>query len=284
MKLGISSYSYTPAMNDGSMTLMDAITHAAKTGYDQIEFVDLKPPVETDIIEFAKAIRAHAAKEGIEISAYTVNAEFMLPKVGTSADEVTRIKGCLDVAAALGAKKLRHDATWGFKGKQGTYIEAVDTIAPYIREVTKYGQSLGIKTMCENHGWFMQDSYRMEYLVQKVNHPNFGLLIDIGNFLCADEAPITAVGRLTAYASHVHVKDFLVKSGVGPAPGDKWFMSRGGEHLRGTIIGHGVVPVAQCLKILRDNGYTGDVSMEFEGLENPLFASEAGYKLLKSLS
>ncbi|MCL2361330.1 MAG: sugar phosphate isomerase/epimerase [Defluviitaleaceae bacterium] len=283
MKIGISSYSYNPLMSDGSMSLMDAITHAAETGYEQIEFIDLNPLEGTDVLDFAKAMCAHAKEKGIEISAYTIGAEFMFPKVGTSADEVTRVKGCLDIAATLGAKMLRHDATWGFKGKKGSYIEAVDAIAPYIRNVAEYGQSLGIKTMCENHGWFMQDSYRMEYLVQKVNHPNFGLLIDVGNFLCADESPITAVARLTPYASHVHAKDFLVKSGAEPSPGDGWFGSRGGHHLRGTIVGHGVVPVAQCIKILLDNGYTGDVSMEFEGLENPLFASRAGYKLLKSI-
>ncbi|MCL2572381.1 MAG: sugar phosphate isomerase/epimerase [Defluviitaleaceae bacterium] len=283
MKIGISSYSYFALLQDGTMTLKDVISHAAKTGYDQIEFIDITPPEGTDIIEYAEALRAHADENGIEISAYTVGAEFMLPNKGTSADEVTRVKTCLDVAAVLGAKMLRHDATWGFKGKQGSYIEAIDVISPYIREVAEYGQGLGIKTMCENHGFFMQDSYRMEYLVQKVNHSNFGILIDIGNFLCADENPISAVARLAPYATHVHVKDFLVKTGAGPSPGDGWFQSRGGEHLRGTVIGHGVVPVPQCLKILRDNGYTGDVSMEFEGLENSLFASKAGHKLLKSL-
>ena len=283
MKLGISSYSYNALIKDGTMNLTDVISHAAETGYAQIEFVDLVPPVGADIIEYAKTLRSHAESRGIEISAYTVNADFLYPKIGSHTDEVARIKGCLDVAAAMGAKMLRHDATWGFKGRQGSYMEAVETIAPYIREVADYAQSLGIKTMCENHGWFMQDSYRMEYLVQKVNHPNFGLLIDIGNFLCADESPITAVGRLTPYASHVHVKDFLLKSGAEPTPGAGWFQSRGGDHLRGTVLGHGVVPVAQCIKILRDNCYTDDVSMEFEGLENPLFAAEAGYKFLSGL-
>jgi sugar phosphate isomerase/epimerase len=283
MKVGISSYSYIKLINDGFMTLHDAVTHAAKTGYDLIEFIDLTPPNGTNITEYAEDLRVHAKEKGIEVAAYTVHAEFMNPKSGTSSDEVKRIKGCLDIAAALGAKLLRHDATWGAKDRQMNYKEAVDIIAPYIREVAEYAQTLGIKTMTENHGYFLQDSYRMEYLVEKVDHPNYGLLVDIGNFVCADEAPVSAVGRLAAYAFHAHAKDFLIKSGAQQSPGDGWFQSRSGDHLRGTIIGHGVVPVAQCLKILRDSGYKGDISMEFEGLETPSFAAEAGYKLLKSL-
>jgi len=43
------------------------------------------------------------------------------------------------------------------------------------------------------------------------------------------------------------------------------------------------VPVPQCIKVLRDNGYAGDISVEFEGLEHSLFASKASHKLLKSL-
>jgi sugar phosphate isomerase/epimerase len=88
---------------------------------------------------------------------------------------------------------------------------------------------------------------------------------------------------LAAYAIHVHAKDFLVKSGAQRSPGDGWFQSRGGEHLRGTIVGHGVVPVGQCLKILRDSGYKGGISMEFEGLENTLYAAQAAYNYLKSV-
>ena len=40
------------------------------------------------------------------------------------------------------------------------------------------------------------------------------------------------------------------------------------NYLRGTIIGHGVVPVKQCLSILKKNGYDGYIGVEFEGIED----------------
>ena len=77
--------------------------------------------------------------------------------------------------------------------------------------VDEFAADLGIKTMVENHGYFCQDSERVEKLMNAVNHPNFGALVDMGNFLCADEDPARAVGRMAPYAFHCHAKDFHVK-------------------------------------------------------------------------
>ncbi|MFM7679201.1 MAG: sugar phosphate isomerase/epimerase, partial [Roseiflexaceae bacterium] len=60
-------------------------------------------------------------------------------------------------------------------------------------------------------------------------------------------------------------------------PGDGWFTSRAGHYLAGTVVGFGVVPVVQCLTIMKKAGYTGTVSLEFEGLEENLWALEVGY-------
>jgi sugar phosphate isomerase/epimerase len=210
-----------------------------------------------------------------------VYADFLNAK--SPLEEVERIKNCLDIAAVLGAKLMRHDASWGVKDRQCSYLEAVDMIAEHIRSVTEYGESLGIKTMTENHGYFLQDSYRMEYLVNKVNHTNYGLLVDIGNFLDADEDPIAAVSRLAPYAMHAHAKDFIWKSGESRYPGEDWFITRGFNYLRGTVVGHGIVPVAQCIKILKNSGYKGDLTIEFEGFEDPLEALTAGLKHLKCI-
>jgi sugar phosphate isomerase/epimerase len=136
--------------------------------------------------------------------------------------------------------------------------------------------------MTENHGYFLQDSYRVEELVREVNHPNYGLLVDMGNFMCADETSLKALARVMPYAFHVHAKDFLLKSGTEPAPDDSWFPTRGGNHLRGTILGHGAVSVAQCINYIQGTGYNGAFSLEFEGPEEPLEAIRRGYAFLNA--
>ena len=122
--------------------------------------------------------------------------------------------------------------------------------------------------MVENHGFFCQDSERVEKLVNSVANDNFGLLCDMGNFLCADENPVDAFSRVAPNAFYCHAKDFHVKSGMGSDPGEGFFKSRAGNYLRGAIIGHGDVPVVQCLSILKNAGYDGYIAIEFEGLED----------------
>ena len=78
--------------------------------------------------------------------------------------------------------------------------------------------------MVENHGFFCQDSVRVEKLVTAIDHPNFGVLLDMGNFLCADDNPTTAVGRLLPYTFHCHAKDFHIKPGTDPYPGEGWLI------------------------------------------------------------
>jgi sugar phosphate isomerase/epimerase len=213
-----------------------------------------------------------------------VGADFLNGSGGDPAKEAARLKEQVDIAKILGAPGMRHDVAWALKdtSRGRTYREVIPHIAGSIREVTEYAAKLGIKTMSENHGYFFQDSSRMEALVQAVNHPNYGLLVDMGNFMCADENSLDALVTAMPYAFHVHAKDFLWKPGTEPQPDDSWFPTRSGNHLRGTILGHGAVQVAQCLGYIKKTGYDGVLSLEFEGSEDPLDAIRRGCQFLKA--
>ena len=106
---------------------------------------------------------------------------------------------------------LRHDVAYGFgshmKHSRG-YDNALPIIAEGCREVTKYAEQKGIKTMTENHGYFSQDAARVEKLINTVAHDNFGALVDIGNFMCADEDPTISTAN---YRFSIHT--FLYVTG-----------------------------------------------------------------------
>ena len=280
MKISISTYSYSrlPA-EEGSVRNRIAI--AAEQGFDGIEFVEFSPENGMTELEYAKELRAECDSLGITPVCYAVGADLLNRNPD---EEVERLKGRVDIAAALGVKKMRHDATGGFenRGFRG-FDDALPRLIEGTRAVTEYAASKGIRTMVENHGYFCQDSTRVEKLVNGVANDNFGLLVDIGNFLCADEDPIAAVGRVAPYAFHVHAKDFLFKSGDAPMMTSGFFRTRAGSWLRGTIIGHGVVPVYQCLNTLKAAGYDDFVSIEFEGMENCVEAAKIGLDTLRKM-
>lgn len=284
MKLGVSSYSFQRLLKHG-MNYFEACDHAKEMGYDGIEFIDLNLEFgrgEETAEELAAHLRAHCDGIGLDIPAYTVAADFLNGRNGPAADEPRRIMKCVDVAETLGARVLRHDAFWKHDGYRD-WRDAVQAVAPGIRAVTLYAQKKGIVTCTENHGRIMQDSSRVEYLIRSVGESNYGWLVDIGNFLCADEEPQHAVGVAAPYAVHAHVKDFLFKSGECEKPGGKWLETRGGNYLRGTVTGHGVVPVRACLRILQNAGYDGYLSVEFEGAEEVLPALQAAEEYLRRI-
>lgn len=285
MKIGVSSYSFSKLVNAGAVTQFDVIAKAKEMGFDIIEFAGLNIPEGESAESFSGRIREECGRVGIEIGNYTIGADFINGSGGDWKAEVERLKGEVKIASILGAPGMRHDATWGFKpghSGPGGFEDALPTLILGCRAVTEFAADLGIKTMVENHGYFCQDSARVEKLVNGVNNPNFGLLIDMGNFLCADENPAKAVGRLLPYAFHIHVKDFHIKPGTLPNPGTGWFLSRGGNYLRGAIIGHGDVPVVQCLKLIKNANYGGTLSIEFEGIEDPLTGISIGFQNLKN--
>lgn len=271
MKVSVSSYSFQRLFSNGSLTQMDCIAKTKEMGADAIEFVDILPHDGSSREEYAQKLREECDRVELAISNYTVAADFLHGSDGDLDAEVERVKKEIDIAAILGAAGVRHDATWGFApGEYQSFESVLPRLAEGCRRVTEYAQTKGIRTMVENHGFFCQDSDRVEKLAQAVNHPNFGLLCDMGNFLCVDEDPVHAISRTAPYAFYAHAKDFLVKSGSGPNPGKGFFSTRGGNYLRGTIIGHGAVPVRQCLSILKSAGYDGAVAIEFEGMEDVL--------------
>ncbi len=283
MKIATSSYSFSALMHDGGLNQLSCIAKAKEIGFDGIEFTDLVPHDGSTQAEYAKKIAEECAKHSLDVVSYTIGADFINCKDGDINAEIARLKEQVDIAAILGVGCMRHDATRGFNdGSRRGFNEALPILVEGCKAVTRYAADKGIKTMVENHGFFCQDSERVERLITTVADDNFGWLCDMGNFLCADEPPEKAVGIAADYVFHVHAKDFVVKCGNSANPGKGFFKSRAGNYLKGTIVGHGNVPVVQCLSILKNKGYNGYVSVEFEGMENPVEALSISLENLKN--
>ena len=255
------------------MTQLDALRAAAEQGFDGIEFTDLRPDNDRNAskerrLEYARVLREEAKLLGIEIVAYLVGANLYSGSAEADDAEVKRICDALDVAKELGAKLLRHDvcSSERVEDKVIGFDRMLPTIADNARRITEYAKTLGIRTCSENHGYIAQDSDRVEKLFNTVDHENYGLLVDMGNFACADECSVRAVSRLAPYAIHAHAKDFKIYPfGTPDKEGEKSFSTRGCRRLVGCALGDGDIPVAQCVAILKRAGYDGYITIEFEG-------------------
>ena len=273
MKACISTYSFHALTSKGEIKEIDIPKLAHELGFKAIEVCDI-PEDKLDAPEtYAEELKAECEKYGITIANFVFSSDFLNGRKESDMNpdcELARIRGRIDYAALLGCKTVRHDALWSL-GECPSFDKALEIIAPRIREISEYARTKGIKTMVENHGFICQAPDRMERLYNAVDCDNFGLLCDIGNFLCSDSEPARSVSIVAPYTAYVHAKDFYFKSGNSadvPAEGQGCLKTSGGNFIKGAPIGHGCVPVTQCLRILKGAGYDGYVTIEYEGAED----------------
>lgn len=276
MKIGVSSYSFQKLYATGSFSLFDAIARAKEIGFEGFEFSWRKEITPSMAGKLAEA----CAKAGLPVVSFVTGADFLAPAGGGDwKSEARRLEEMVLIAKTLGSPVMRHDAA---RGGDAPFADALPVIANGCRAVTEYAARQGIRTMVENHGYFVQASSRCKRLIEAVGNPNFGSLIDMGNFLCADDDPVQAVTRMAPFAFHCHAKDFHVKARDAADPGKGWFKSAAGAYLRGAIVGHGDVDIRGCLRALKAGGYKGWLSIEFEGLEDNILALETGLANLRA--
>ena len=255
MKIGVTSYSYDALLREGKKDMEGIVSLAARQGYEGIEFASLDEIYETVP---AKALRARCEGEGILPAGYAVTADL---EAGIERAE-SKLTRNLDEAAELGAPVMRTDLfhEYPLDPFAEKYIAAV-------RRIADEAEKRHIVLTTENHCGYFCTAERMERLVTTVAHPNFGILCDTANFLDADERADEVLARIAPYVRHVHLKDCHWKRGDMLYPGEGWYSTRGGNYIRGAIVGHGDVPLPQAIKALDAVGYAGWLIVEFEGIE-----------------
>ncbi|KQL56386.1 MULTISPECIES: sugar phosphate isomerase/epimerase family protein [Bacillaceae] len=284
MKVGISSYSLYQAMQAGEMTILDVIDYVAETGAEHIEIV----PVGFDLlnnIELVDEIKSRANDKGLEISNYAVGANFIQHSKEAYDEAINSVKQHVDIAARLGAKRMRHDVA-SRNLNETTYAffeEDLPLLIQACREIADYAKQYNIITSVENHGFYIQASERVLRLVRAVDRDNFKTTLDVGNFLCVDEDPFVGVANNLPYASMVHFKDFYYRKADDLPIKEGWLQTTSGRYLRGAIVGQGDIPIREIVAYMQEKNYEGYVSIEFEGMEACQKGAKLGLDAIKHL-
>ncbi|PQZ98424.1 MULTISPECIES: sugar phosphate isomerase/epimerase [unclassified Paenibacillus] len=274
MKVGLSTYSLQQALDRKELTVPDAIRWIADQGGEHVEIV----PMGFSLIDNPKLIdeiKAVAKEVGIDISNYAIGANFAVQEDAEALEqEIQNVMRHVDVAAALGVKLMRHDVAFR-PAPEGTVAQFeidLPVLVKACQRIADYAAGFGITTSVENHGYYVQSSERIQRLLHETARNNFKTTLDVGNFLCVDEDPVSAVKNNIPYASIVHAKDFYWRPSYRN-PGEGWFQTSHGNYLRGAIVGHGDINMPEVIRVLKQSGYDGYISVEFEGMEDCKTAS-----------
>lgn len=268
MKLGVSSYSLVRAIRSNEMSVLDVMQWITDVGGEHMEIV----PLGFDLMEkpeLIDQIRNKAEETGLEISNYAIPANFIAETDDDYKKEIERVIQHVDIANRLGVKLMRHDVAKR-PPEESTIIQFEADLSRLVdacRQVADYAAQYGITTSLENHGRYVQHSDRVQRLVHAVDRPNFRSLLDVGNFMVVDENPVPAVKKSLKDICMVHLKDFYLRPSYRD-PGEGWIRTISGDYLRGAIVGQGDIDMYEVIKVIKQSGYDGYISIEFEGRED----------------
>lgn len=280
MKIGLSVYSFYEDLSDNKITFVDVAGYAAEIGYSGIELADFIFPYDGDRPGYAKALKKTCEEVKLPVCGYVATGDFFREDLDA---EITRLKGEIDIAKILGAPTVCIVFMDNFRPLYFTVEQCLSRAVQGIRALAEYARLNDVILTTENVGRVFLDSIRLEQLIDRVGYDNFRILVDTGNLSDGDEDSAEALGRIAHLAAQVHFKDYHVKDGSALYPGDGWYVTRGGNYIRGAIVGHGDIPLMKCLKTLKETGYDGWLVVEFDGIENPKLAVQMCLKNIERM-
>lgn len=258
-QLGLAAYGYRtffpwmrgkaqkPADEARALTIRSFIDLAADLGCDGAELTAyfFDPATTHDDLV---ALRRHAFLRGIAISGTAVGNRFTLPSGPDLDREIEVVKEWIDHTALLGSSHLRVFA--GTADKTLSEEEAFTQCVASLEACCDYASSRGVFLGLENHGGIVATADELLKVVEAVKSPWLGVNLDTGNFRTED--PYGDLARCAPYAINVQYK-VEIQRGSRDAPKEP-------------------ADPGRVVKILRDVGYQGFLTLEYEAAEDPFEA------------
>jgi sugar phosphate isomerase/epimerase len=292
-KFGVSIYSISRLILNNTITPEQGVQWLCEQGAEVIEIV----PFGIDMLAddaLAGRLKDTAAKYGVPIDNYSVNANFLLITDEEFEAEIERVKKHIDVGAQLGVSTIRSDSA-GYRRPIAentieNFIDELPVIVKAYEELCAYAKGKGIKILLENHGFHANGGERVRLILKNVKADNFGHQLDVGNYICVDDTPEITVKKMLPFATTVHMKDFYIRP-ENRNPGDAtqfdcsgaWFRSVGGRYLRGSILGQGDLDTVDIIRSIKSFGFDGNIYIEYEGMEDCYYGTKVSLDNLKRI-
>jgi sugar phosphate isomerase/epimerase len=248
LRLGLAAYSLRDHLTgklSPSMTLDDFIEKAVEWEVDAVELTSYYFPPEFTPA-YVAGLKRHCYLAGIDVSTTPVGNTFTYPPGPERDREIAHVERWLDVAADLGSPAVRIFAGDAQRGQPAT--EARRNCVECIQACAEHAARRGVFLALENHHGVVAGPAGLLEIVKAVKSDWFGINLDTGNFQSAD--PYADLARCAPYAVTVQIKVEIQPSGGPKQEAD----------------------FGRLVRILKDAGYRGYVSLEYEAAEPPLTA------------
>ncbi|MFT6865014.1 MAG: L-ribulose-5-phosphate 3-epimerase [Akkermansiaceae bacterium] len=268
--IGVSTYSFWGFQRDELRDIGKCIDLAAKMGFDGVEILQIQ--MKDFSPSALQKIKRQAFMAGVDLMGFSTHQDFVDPDEIVRRRNVEQTITYIEQAYALGIPTLRiNTGRWGtsedfdaLMANRGiepvlrghTEEEGFAWVIEAMKQLVPYAEKCGVVLGLENHWGLGLTPEGVMKVVDAVKSPWLQVTLDTGNFL---EDPYGRLEKLAPHAVLLQAKTYFGKG--------RWYTLD--------------LDYERIAKIMKKANYKGYVSLEFEGLEDPLTAVPKSLELLR---
>ncbi len=269
--IGVSSYSFWQFNGPPEASSMPAcIEKAARMGFDGLEILHVQMTREDNA--HLQKIKKQAFHAGLDLCGFSTHQGFVYPEKRKRQDNVMKTLYQIEVAYRLGIPTMRiNTGRWGTiksfddlmanKGIEPvleghTEEEGFNWVIDSIEQLIPRAEECGVVLGLENHWGLGRTADGVQRIVDAIDSPWLMVTLDTGNFL---ERGYEQIAQLADRTILMQAKTYY---GEG-----KWYTLD--------------LDYPRIGAIMRDAGYRGYISLEFEGKADPEEAVPKSLELLR---
>jgi sugar phosphate isomerase/epimerase len=242
IKIGCAAQSYQKYLKDKSMTMDQYVDAAAEMGAEGVELTSYYWPEGFDLAYLNK-LKRKCFLLGLDVCATSVGNNFVTPAGPERDKQINHVKQWIEYASEMGAPCMR---VFGGSVPKGVAREdAIKWVIECFQTVIPVAEQHGVVLGVENHGGMPATAEEVIRILDGVKSDWVGSNLDLGNFRTED--PYADIAKTAPYAVTTHFKTEVAPGGKEKVPTD----------------------LKRIVGILRNAGYRGYLTLEFEGKGEP---------------
>jgi sugar phosphate isomerase/epimerase len=255
--IAVSTYSFWRFKEDSKLSIERCIDEAAGMGFDAVEILHMQ--MESEEPAYLQSLKRRAFVNGVSLCGFSTHQGFLSPDESERRKNIDHTVRTIELAYALGIPTIRvNTGRWGtskdfdeLMANRGIepnlegYTDddgfqwVIDSLEQCLPAAEKCGVTLGL----ENHWGLGRTPEGVLRIVDAIDSPWLQCTLDTGNFL---EDPYDRLELMAPKTVFVQAKTYY--------GGGIWYSLE--------------LDYPRIAKMLRKHGYSGYVSLEFEGHED----------------
>jgi sugar phosphate isomerase/epimerase len=269
-RIVVSTYSFWQFKNAQYRDIELCIDLAAEMGFDGFEI--LHRQMQNEANDYLQRLKRRAFIHGLHLCGFSTHQGFLSPDPEVRQKNVDHTIHCIELAYQMGIPTMRvNTGTWG-TSKNFDELMKNRGIEPPVKGYTdedgygwvieglskclKTAEKCGVLLCLENHWGLGRTPEGVLRIVKAIDSPWLEVLMDTGNFL---EDPYDRLEKLAPHTKFVQAKTYY--------GGGLWYTLE--------------LDYDRIAALLRKHHYTGYISLEFEGKEDPRTAVPKSLALLR---